>query len=183
MNLSQLDFRTLNEVAGRIAVPVDWLAALINFETAGTWDPLVKNPNSSARGLIQFVDATARTLGYRDSLDLVQKHPSISSQLRGPVLRYFQNFREPVKSKQDFYMRVFLPAYRFAAPDAVIYSDDSEKRKKFQAANPGVVTVADYVNKLESQYKRAKVRFPSSSNGVFIALALLGFFLARMMHK
>lgn len=179
MKLSALDFSALNEVAGKLAVPVDRLAAIINFETAGSWDPLIKNPNSSGRGLIQFVDATARALGYRDSLDLVQRHPSIASQLRGPVLRYFQQWQDPPRNAQDFYLRVFLPQYARSAPDAVIYANDPEKRRKFQAANPGIVTVGDYVTKLEAAYRRAKISFPKAGGGMLVALAVLGFLLAR----
>jgi len=182
MKLKTFDLQALNDVAAKLAVPVDWLASVIHFETAGTWDPAIKNPYSSGRGLIQFMDSTARALGYRDSMDLVVKHPSISSQLRGPVLRYFQQFKEPAKTKQAFYMRVFLPAYQAAAPDAVIYANDPEKQKKFRAANPGVITVADYVNKLEAKYKKSKLNLSPSSGGVLLALALLGFFLSRVVR-
>lgn len=179
MKIGRADWEALNQAAGRLSVPVDWLAAVINFETAGSWDPLKKNPLSSGRGLIQFIDATARTLGYRDSLDLVQKHPSIASQVRGPVVRYFEQWKEPPQSKQDFFLRVFLPEYRRAAPDAVIYANDPVKRQKFQAANPGIVTAGDYVRKLEAAYKRAKISIPQAGGGILLALALLGFFLAR----
>jgi hypothetical protein len=179
--LTAQDRQALIDVAGKLSVPVDWLAAVINFETAGTWDPMKKNPNSSARGLIQFLDATAQQLGYRNSLDLVTRHNTIASQLRGPVLKYFQQWREPARHKQDFYFRVFLPAYRHAPLDTVIYNGEPAKQAKFRKANPGIVTVGDYFRKLESRFARFKAS-PGGA-GVIIGLAVLGFFLGRVFFK
>lgn len=153
MKVSAADMIALRDVAGKLGVPPGWLYALINFETAGTWDPAIKNPRSSARGLIQFLDATAANLGYRDSLDLVTKHATIESQLRGPVLAYLKPFG-PFNSEQEFYFSVFLPKYRRASLDTVIYANDPERQAKFRAANPGVLTVGDYYNKLRAAFSR-----------------------------
>lgn len=178
-SISPADREALAYVAGRLKVPTDWLAALINFETAGSWDPQKKNPLSSARGLIQFMDRTAVSMGYRNSLDLVQKYPTVAGQLRGPVLQYFQQWTAPPKTKQDFYFRVFLPEYRNASPDTVIYSDRPELMARFRRQNPGIVTVGDYVRKLEARFQ--KFTPPAAMTGAIISLMILGLFLGRFL--
>lgn len=156
------ELKALREVAASLGISQDVLWNLIQFESK--WNPQAKNPNSSARGLIQFTDATARNLGYKDSLDLVTKNSSIESQLYFPVLKYLSQFK-PFTSKQDFYMSVFYPVARKwplnkAFPDTV------------QKSNPGIKTVQDYVNKVEGIAKKAI----SPALLSLIALGLLIFF-------
>jgi len=139
--LSSGDREALARVAVRLSVPPDWLYKLIKFETAGTFDPKIQNPNSTAKGLIQFLDRTARSLGYRDSLHLVNKHPDFAGQLEGPVFQYLQPWK-PFPTKQSFYLSVFYPKGRKKSLSYVI-------PKKDQEANPGIVTIGDYVSKVE----------------------------------
>lgn len=49
--------------AQRLGIDPNDLATVISFETGGTFDPAKKNPTSSATGLIQFTEATAKWLG------------------------------------------------------------------------------------------------------------------------
>lgn len=51
------------KVAASIGVPHDHLLRAISFETGGTFNPKAKNPGSTATGLIQFLEATAKELG------------------------------------------------------------------------------------------------------------------------
>jgi len=155
MKPTENDLKVLAEVAGKLGVPPDWLFAQINFESGGSWDPKIKNPNSSARGLIQFMNSTALNMGYKDSLDLVEKNPTISSQLRGPVFEYYKQFM-PFPNSQSFFLSVFLPKYRNASPDTVIYHDDVTRKKSFQSANPGIKTVGDYTEKLMLKFLKGK---------------------------
>lgn len=141
--------KALNEVAASLGILPGDLYKLIDFETARTWNPLIKNKYSSARGLLQFTDETARSLGYKDSLDLVTKNNSIESQLYFPVLKYLSQFK-PFTNRQSFYMSVFYPKARQwplnkQFPDTV------------QADNPGIKTVQDYINKVEN--KKAKLSY------------------------
>lgn len=54
--------KSIQAVAQRIGVDPNDLAAIISFETAGTFSPSIKNPTSSATGLIQFMPASAKDL-------------------------------------------------------------------------------------------------------------------------
>lgn len=136
---SQLD--ALLEVADRLSLAPKPLAAEVQFESG--WNPKIKNPTSSARGLIQFMDSTARGMGYAGSLDLVLKHPTIETQLRGPVLDYLKKWA-PYRTDQSLFMAVFYPAYRYVGLD-------TEFPDNVQRWNPGIVTVRDYVDHVWSR--------------------------------
>ncbi len=73
--------------------------------------------------------------------DLVLAYPTAASQLRGPVLKYLRAFA-PFPTRQSLYMAVFYPRAR-----------SWQLKDKFpppvQRANPGIVTVGDYVGKVE----------------------------------
>lgn len=131
------------DVAKELGVEPKTLAALIAFETAGTMNPQIKNPGSSARGLIQFMDSTARSMRGKDnfhfvgSWDLVRQYPTFEEQLRGPVVQYLKKFA-PFEDDQALFMAVFFPAYMYAEPDRVF-------PQWVQDANPGIVKVSDYV--------------------------------------
>ena len=54
---------SIARVAKNIGVDPNHLAAVISFETGGTFSPSAKNPNSSATGLIQFMKGSGGTKG------------------------------------------------------------------------------------------------------------------------
>lgn len=130
------------EMAGRLGVSYQDLISLIQFESG--FDPFAKNPNSSARGLIQFTDSTARTLGFDDSFHLVSSHPTVEDQLQ-VVEEYLSRFY-PFRDKQDLYMSVFYPKFRKVDPDTVF-------PMYVRQANPGIITVSDYVEFVEGKKK------------------------------
>ncbi|TEU30079.1 hypothetical protein [Alkanindiges illinoisensis] len=55
--------KSIQAVASRLGINPNDLAAVISFETAGSFDPGAKNPNSSATGLIQFMKGSGGTKG------------------------------------------------------------------------------------------------------------------------
>lgn len=128
----------LSEVAAAVqAVPAD-LARLIQFESG--WNPAAKNPVSSARGLIQFIDSTAQSLGYLNSADLVNRNPTRESQLRGPVRTYLLRYA-PLDTRQALAMSVFYPAF-MRVPAITPFPD------RVQRVNPGIKNVRDYLYKV-----------------------------------
>lgn len=141
MSIEKNIAKALQEVSASLGIdPMD-LYNLIKFES--NWNPQAKNPNSSARGLIQFTDKTAQSLGYKDSLDLVTKNKSIESQLYFPVLQYLSKFK-PFPTKQSLYMSVFYPVARN-------WPLNKEFPDTVKKVNPGIVTVADYINKIDKK--------------------------------
>lgn len=173
--LSQNEQNALEEAAGMIGIPAAWLFNVVSFETAKkddrgrvvvTWDPKIKNDLTGAAGLIQFMPDTARALGYKDQIDLVNKHPTIESQLLGPVVRYFKQFGK-FPTEQSFYLSVFYPAYRFKDPGTAFPPN-------VQKYNPGVVTVGDYVRKIKNIAKNISPY--TAAAGSIVGVLLIGVF-------
>jgi hypothetical protein len=169
-NLTQSQLEALHKAAATIGASYQWLYNVINLETARTWDPQIENHISHAKGLIQFMPKTARDLGYLDQYDLAKKHPTIESQLLGPVVSYFKQFA-PFKTEQAFYMSVFYPLYRNMPPDTIFPAD-------VQRDNPGIKKISDYVD-----FVKKLSPFPVASvAGVIIIVGLIGLFLKHFMR-
>lgn len=143
--LSQEEKDKVLEVASDLGVSYEDLYDLINFESG--FDPKAENPYSSARGLIQFLDKTARDLGFDDSLHLIESHPTIIDQMQ-IVYEYLVDYY-PFKSRQALFMSVFYPAYRNSDPDTVFPDYIVSK-------NPGIVTIQDYMDKVDAKKKLKK---------------------------
>lgn len=86
----------------------NWLMACMAFETGRRFTPDVHNPASSATGLIQFMDATARGLG---TTTLALSEMSAEDQLNY-VWKYFRNViasRGQISRLADCYMAILNP--------------------------------------------------------------------------
>jgi hypothetical protein len=152
-----------------LGIQPDWLRSLIDFESG--WNPKAKNPYSSAEGLIQFVDSTAQSLGFKSAHDLVVKYPDVVSQLLNPVRQYLRQFK-PFPTKQSLYMSVFYPAARNWTLDTVF--PDSVRK-----VNPNINTVGDYVAFVERRNPLKKAAMPLLIIGVIIA----GYFIYQHYQK
>lgn len=154
----------LQETAAKLKVDPAWLWALIQFESGG--NPAARNKTTGARGLIQFMHATARELGYKNADDLYEKNPTFDQQLKSPVYQYLKRY-SPFPTKQSLYMAVFYPAARSWAPQQ--YFPEIVRKQ-----NPGIDTVQSYINHVE-KIKNAKAQFSAAS--IIIAGAILLYFL------
>jgi hypothetical protein len=163
------DYNAMADAADRLGVPVRWLMELIWFETGGTLDPLAHNPDSSARGLIQFTDVTARGMGFGSAADLVAKHPTIPAQMP-LVVSYLRPYR-PFPAKQSLFMAVFNPGFRYVP-------EDTEFSARDQAANPGIRTVGDYMRKADF-WARTLPAIGAGAALVLVAAASLLWYLQR----
>lgn len=100
---------TLTKYQGRLFDAND-LMACMSFESAGTFSASVKNPKSSATGLIQFMLATARDVLKIPHANLAKMTPE--DQLN-EVYKYFKWVIDtfgPVSGTADTYMAIFRPA-------------------------------------------------------------------------
>ncbi len=154
----------INEVAARLGKPAEWVKNVVDFESAGG-QTQISNPNSSAKGLIQFTDDTAKRLGYGSSHELVTKNPSFESQMWNAVYPYLSKF-DP-KTEEDFYLSVFYPA-------AMGTDLDIEFPSNVREANPNINTPRDYVNKvLGSKIQTQKRDAPEIADDRFSELLKL----------
>lgn len=135
----------LVSVASSLGVSPQALDKLITHETGGSWNPKQRTGgDSSAKGLIQFIDSTAQGLGYNNAQDLVDKNSTVTGQLTGPVYEYLKRLA-PFSDDGDMFLSVFNPASRRADRN----SQFSEKIQK--ANNYSVLTPQDYINQVSGK--------------------------------
>jgi hypothetical protein len=79
--------------------------ACMAFETGRTFSPSVKNPQSSATGLIQFIRSTAEHLGT--SVEALAEMSAVD-QL-DYVKKYFEPYASQIDSLEDMYMAILWP--------------------------------------------------------------------------
>jgi Transglycosylase SLT domain len=146
MALPKSTIKILNSISKKLDANPKHLKNLIQFESG--WNPTIKNPHpkSSARGLIQFINRTARGLGYSDSLDLVNQNSSINAQLKGPVYKYLKQYA-PFPTEQSLFMAVFYPKARYWAPNRGFRGEPGWN----PSLNPGIDTPQDYMNKVHKK--------------------------------
>src|SRR6185369_14812037 len=115
------------------------LMAAIALETADTFSPSVRNSQSGATGLIQFMDATAEELGTTtDELAAL----SAEQQLRY-VERYFARFRGRLATVEDLYMAILWPLAVGEAADYPLFAEGTlsyEQNAHLDLDQDGVVT-------------------------------------------
>lgn len=102
--------KKVDQIAGRLGVPFNHLMAIMDLESAGTFDPSIKN-NLGYVGLIQFGSDAARDLGTTtdalrkmsrlQQLDYVEKYYNMWKRTLG--ISKFNDF-------VDLYLVVFYPA-------------------------------------------------------------------------
>lgn len=123
--LGKSDLAALNATAKQLGMNVDWLAAVMSFETAGTFSPSILNQaGSGAFGLIQFMPKTAAAiLKYPDTPEgraaAVKKGRAMSfqRQLKEMVVPYFKG--GTYRNLNDVYLRVFYPV-AMGKPDTYV---------------------------------------------------------------
>lgn len=154
----------LAELVTQVALAVEadpgFLADLINYETAGTWSPAIQNPNSSATGLIQFIESTAGRLGTTTAA----LAGMTAVQQMAFVHIYFDAVYQthgPLSAESDLYMAVFYPAaigkgldYAFGAAVTAV-----------NASN----TTRDYVEAVRRKSQLGRLLLSSTGSGAQLA--------------
>ena len=178
ISTSDTRYAAIADVASQVGTRPEWLSRQIAFESG--YDPLIKNPNSSARGLIQLTDIAAKELGYSSSENAIAKYPGFELQMYGIVKPYLQSvadrFPNPTDPADPFpteisqYMGIFLPAYRFRTVDTVL-------PQWVQAANPGIRTIQNYVDLLYGKSSGRPSGRPVGSPVPMIAMAAVAAFI------
>lgn len=138
----QEDTAFLNSVAAtseRLGMNPNDLLAAISFETAGTFDPGIKNPLSSATGLIQFMGFTAKNLGTSTTM--------LRNMTREEQMVYVEKYLKPFKGRLnnlgDVYMAIHWPVAVGKSDDYVMYkagSKEYEGNKNLDLNGDGTVT-------------------------------------------
>jgi Transglycosylase SLT domain. len=137
------EFRAkLVEIAISLGVNPVWLAAIISFESAGTFSSSIRNSQSGATGLIQFMPSTARRMGTTTA-ELAALTPEDQLDY---VRKYFEPWRHRLSTLSDLYMAVLWPRaigqpdnYRLFKDGSVQYAQN----RGLDVDGKGYVTKAD----------------------------------------
>lgn len=132
------------KLATDLSIPVDDVFRVIEFETAGSWSPAIKNPGSTATGLIQFLESTAKGLGTTTA--------DLAGMTRAQQMEYVGKYLEPYKGRiknfGDLYMAVHYPKAIGQSETYVMYSQGSAEyaaNKNLDTNGDGTVTRGETV--------------------------------------
>jgi len=126
-----------------------WLMACMAFETGRTFSASKRNPMSSATGLIQFMDGTARGLGTTTK-KLAQM--SDEGQLEY-VKRYFASNASRIHSLADMYMAILWPKGIAKSVEYALWRTGTRAyfvNRGLDANRDGVVTKGEAVAKVRA---------------------------------
>lgn len=143
----------LRQVVKNLGLPVrnvpDFMACMA-WETGETFSPSVKNPGSSATGLIQFMDATAIGMGTTTA---ALAKMSVVEQL-GYVEKHFMPYRKKIQNLGDIYMSILLPKMVGLPDSAVLWKQGDGPfipNKGLDINQDGVITRLEAVHKVRNK--------------------------------
>jgi len=137
-------------IAADLGVNPNFLMAVMSFETGGRFSPSVKNPASNAVGLIQFMRPTALGLGTTPQ---ALAEMTAEAQLDF-VAKHFKPFKGRLKTLEDTYMAVLLPAAVGKGSDHVLFKKPSLQYKQNSGLDinkDGQITVGEAADKVRAR--------------------------------
>lgn len=135
-----------------------WLMIVMNNESG--LDPKAKNPNSSATGLIQFMEETAKSLGT-STAEL--KAMSNVKQL-DYVLKYLKPYSAKVNTLADLYLAVFYPLSLYRTDDFVFPEWAVRANKIFDINKDGVLTKREFRQYVANKYSSLNIPFEKKNS-------------------
>ncbi len=150
------EFRVrVREIGSNLNIDPSWLMAVMGFETGYTFSASVKNPGSSATGLIQFVSSTARSLGTTTT----QLARMSAVQQLDYVEKYFNQYKGRINNLGDCYMAVFWPV-AVGKPDAYVIATSPSSVYNANAGldinRDGTITRGEAVSRVNDSYRRGQ---------------------------
>lgn len=166
-NIIQENTKFLSGVSGvseRLDIDPNDLLMAISFETVGTFNPAIKNPNGSATGLIQFLESTAKGLGT-STAELSQM--TATEQLKY-VEQYLQPYAGKMKNLGDIYMAIHWPAGIGKDSSYVMYEKGSKAYDgniNLDSNKDGTITRGEALARVISHNKGGGYVSPKSISG------------------
>ncbi|KIU59299.1 hypothetical protein CRSA0334_18545 [Cronobacter malonaticus ENBT0334] len=144
-------FRTkLLEVSRELNIDPNYIMACIALETGKTFRTDIKNPCSSATGLIQFMDDTAKDLGTSTRKLRLMNHVEQMEYVKKYFKMQADNVGVPTEkwTLEDVYYSIFRPKTILLGPNDIVYetSDGDYYSKNFITIE--IVTVKSLKMKL-----------------------------------
>jgi hypothetical protein len=143
-NLPQDFLNAVNEMCGRLNTKSDWVLAVMNFETGGTFAADKRNPSSGATGLIQFMPSDAPG-------DVGKTTSELANMTRIEQLKYVEIYfskkgRGRLTCLENVAMCVFYPV--------AIGNPDYKFPPNVVRQNNGISTPREYVNRVVLRLKK-----------------------------
>lgn len=135
-----------------IDAPTDLMSCMA-FETGERFTANVKSPVSSATGLIQFMEATAKEMGTTTA---ALAGMTAEDQLRVYVRKYFMKYKGKFKNLGDIYMSILWPA-GMGKSDSHVLWDKTGRLKQYMANRgldvnkDGAITRAECLGKINEK--------------------------------
>lgn len=169
-------------ISKKYSINPNWLMALMNSETGGTFNPSIWNTaGSGAVGLIQFMPSTARELGTTTnelaSLSNVQQLYYVDKYI-ALQMKYFKI--DKIKDYDDLYLIVFYPK-AVGKPDNWVFPLTGTgylQNAGIDFNKDGVLTVADFKNFIRAKIPANMIseftaRFRYSKQVFFVVVTML----------
>ena len=175
----------INSVSSNLGIRPNWLMAVINFETAGTFSPSIKNKYTGATGLIQFMPSTAVGLGTSTAqLALMPFEKQLEY-----VEKYYRPYKSKIKGFIDLYLATFFPV-SMGKPDNWVLKTGGISAATIAAQNPafdpfktGKVTVGAIkkviLAKVPAEYIKYLTGTGVGLSMAAIAVGIFGFILYK----
>lgn len=158
-NKVSAEFRDrLFEIAGILGIEPDYIMACIAFESAETFRPDIRNgAGSGATGLIQFMPATAKSLGT--TVEALAAMSAVN-QL-DYVLAYLKPYRSRLRTLSDVYMAILWPA-GIGKPEGWVLWDREDRPTTYRQNagldldRDGTITKAEAAEKVRATLIRGR---------------------------
>ncbi|WP_340539582.1 peptidoglycan-binding domain-containing protein [Nocardioides sp. GXZ039] len=139
-NVTPEFLRNVEGMAQRLGAQPEHIMAAMSFETGGEFASDTRNPRSSATGLIQFMDSTARGLGTTTE-QLAQMTPNEQLQY---VERYFEPYRGRLGDLESVYTSILAGSPH--SGDQALFTQGERAygpNRELDVNHNGVITAAE----------------------------------------
>jgi LysM repeat protein len=141
------------KICGNLGVDPNYLMAAMAFESAETFSANVKNAQSGATGLIQFMPSTAQKLGTSTGA-LAGMTPEAQLDY---VEKYFQPHTNKLSTLEDVYMAILWPAAIGKSNSAVLFSKPSTaytQNAGLDGNNDGKITKEEAASRVRAKLEK-----------------------------
>lgn len=153
VKFTEQEMAKLRQVVRNLGLPLhmvqDFMGCMA-WETGEKFTPSVKNPGSSATGLIQFMEATAKSMGTTTA-DLAKM--TVVEQL-GYVEKHFLPYRKKIANLGDVYMTILKPV-AVGQPDSYVMWTKADSQfvpnKGIDFNDDGIITRLEAVHKVRNK--------------------------------
>ncbi|MGV3345340.1 hypothetical protein ACGVWS_06195 [Enterobacteriaceae bacterium LUAb1] len=145
-------------VGAELSIDPDYIMACMALETGTKFNTSMKNPNSSATGLIQFMENTAKDLGTTTTKLSKMTHVEQMDYVKKYFNMQAANFNYPTKnwSLGDVYLSIFTSSAMLIKDTDTVYASGQKAYavNLFHDRNKdGKITKAEIVKNIDGFYK------------------------------